>query len=786
MFYPTIPLDEGDRLVGLENWDLERNNEERRSLFDFGVWRAEMASVEDMTAFRTVPRNLISADGPVELVEVAEITPSGFRLARVPPLLGRPLVEGDERDGAPPVVVIGYDVWRTRFASDAGVVGRELRLGNTVHTVVGVMPRGFAFPMSHDLWTPLVADPTSFGPGEGPAVFISGRLAPGLDLEDAQAEMTVIGRRMAAAHPETHGRFRAQIMPYVYPLVDVNQQGGESFFWQFAAMQSLMSLLLLVVCVNVAVLIYARVATRRSEIAVRTALGASRRRVVAQLFAESLVLAAGGAALGLVLAKVGMGVGEQIMLTEMGSRLPFWMDLGISGPALAYAALLTVLTAVITGVVPGLQATSRRALADTGRSGGGSGMRLGRTWTSLVVVQVALAITALPIALVMGWWEVRGSTTVPTFDTDRFLIAAVFADTDPPLGEDVETWRAALPARYTELRRDLTRILEAEPGVSAFTLGSDPPIGGARVRILMDGPEPDALAGDGREVRTSRVGPGFMGMFEVPVVAGRTLRDGDWDEGAPDVVVVDRAFVRQVLDGGDALGRRIRFVSDDAEDAALPPVERWYEIVGVVADLEANPIDADLVEPRVYGPRPDVSAEPPRVLVRVAGSDAAAFAPRFREIVASLDPTLRVGGGRALSDLYRQERLALGLMALALGLVLLSVLLLSAAGIYALMSFTVTQRRREIGLRTALGARPARLLGGVFGRALRQIGLGVIVGVSATVGLDFLAGGELLRGHGPVLLPAMVLIMTTVGVLAAAGPARRGLRVAPAEALKAE
>lgn len=339
-FYPSIPLDEADRLVGLENWDLERNNEERRSLYDFVLWRDEMKSVEDMAAFHTVARNLITEDGSVTPIQVAEITPSAFRLARVPPMLGRTLVERDADSDAAPVMVIGFDVWRARYASDPDIVGKVLRLGHTVHTVVGVMPDGFGFPMNHRFWTPLRPDPSDYERGEGPRIFISGRLSPGFEMAEAQAELTVIGNRMAATFPDTHARFRAQLMPYHYPLLDVNQNGADSFLLQFSLMTSLISLLLVVVCANVGVLIYARTATRQGEIAVRSALGASRGRIVAQLFAESLVLSAGAAAVGLLLAKVGLRQADRIMALEGMS--PFWQNYGLSGPALVYMIALRI------------------------------------------------------------------------------------------------------------------------------------------------------------------------------------------------------------------------------------------------------------------------------------------------------------------------------------------------------------------------------------------------------------------------------------------------------------
>src|SRR5688500_17751241 len=204
--YPDIPLYEGDRIVALENWDAVASNEERQSLHDLHEWRREMKSVQDVGAFRTVGRNLFTGEGAGEPVPVAEMTASGFVVARVAPLLGRPLVEEDERKGAPPVLVIGYDVWKTRFEGDPRVVGRQVRLGTTPHTIVGVMPEDFAFPMNHRYWIPLRADPRDYERGEGPEIFIFGRLAPGATAEQAQAELTTLGGRAAAAFPRTHER----------------------------------------------------------------------------------------------------------------------------------------------------------------------------------------------------------------------------------------------------------------------------------------------------------------------------------------------------------------------------------------------------------------------------------------------------------------------------------------------------------------------------------------------------------------------------------------------------
>jgi hypothetical protein len=289
------------------------------------------------------------------------------------------------------------------------------------------------------------------------------------------------------------------------------------------------------------------------------------------------------------------------------------------------------------------------------------------------------------------------------------------------------------------------------------------------------------------------VDPGYFGVLGGRVLTGRDFRPADGGEGAV-AVVVNRAFVRQVLDGGSAVGRRVRFAAPQPNDDARPgrarplPADagRWYEIVGVVEDLQANSMDPEVVPAALYYPVAPARASGATLQVRLRTSTPAAFAPKLRALAAAVDPTLRLGTVRTLTDLNRQGLIAMRLIALVLGLVLLSVFLLSAAGVYALMSFTVTQRRREIGIRTALGAHPGQVLRSVFSRAAWQIALGLLVGVAAAAGLEAATGGELMGGRGGVLLPALAAAMAAVGLLAALGPARRGLRIQPTEALRAD
>ena len=773
--YPILPLDEGERIVALENRDMAVDNEERRSLHDFVVWRDELRSVEELGAFRTVEHNLRRGEGTPEPVPVAEMTAAGFRLARVAPLKGRYLVEDDARAGAPPVMVIGYDAWNSRFAGDSAIVGRRVRLGGESYTVIGVMPEDFAFPQNHQFWIPLRADPSAYARREGPAIFIFGRLAPGVTMERAQAELAAIGRRSSAAFPKTHEKLRPMVMPYTHSLTDI--QG--TTVWMAVRMQLMMSLLLVVVALNVAVLVYVRTATRQGEITVRSALGASRRRIVRQLFVEALVLSLGAAAVGLVLAQVGVTLGNRIMEQELG--VPFWADYSLRPATVLFTVLVAVVAACIVGIVPAMQATGRRLQVNLRQLGGSTGKGLGKTWTALIVAQVAVAVAALPAAVGAGWGEIANATTRPTYPPEEFLMTELRKEPAAArAGADLRGDSARFAVRLAEIMRRL----ESDPSVVGASWVASLP--GRSGRIEAEGVPAPEDSPSGHRVVSEGVGLDYLDLHGARVLAGRGFEPGDITTD-PAAVIVNEAFVSQVLGGAQALGRRVRhIVRQEGERAGETKPGPWYEIVGVVEDLQVNDLDPALVRPAVIYPvAPGQTAEG-TLEVRVRGSKAAGFAPRLREIAAAVDPDLRLGTIYSLDEFERQDRLAVRLVALVVGLVLVSVFLLSAAGVYALTSFTVTRRRREIGIRSALGAHPGQVLRSVFARVAGQIATGLAAGLVVATSIDGLTGGELTGGKGRVLLPAFGVIMVVVALLAAAGPARRGLRVQPTEALRAE
>ena len=308
---PRLPIRDADRVVSIRNWDANEFEPEARSLHDFAIWREQVKTVDNLGAAIAFVRNLATEDGRVEPVRGAEITANAFRLMGTAPLLGRTLTEQDERPAEPPVVVISHTLWKTRFASDPAVVGRTVKLGTATATIVGVMPEGFGFPVSQRIWTPLRVDGSTLAPRTGPAVSVFGRLAPGASMEDAQAELDVIGARMAASNPETHKHLRPRVIAYAKPLLE----GGEALFVRslLYVVNGIFLMLLAVVCANVATLVFARTATRGWEITVRNALGASRGRIITQLFIEALVLAGLAAVVGLVVAKIALRWGLSLL-----------------------------------------------------------------------------------------------------------------------------------------------------------------------------------------------------------------------------------------------------------------------------------------------------------------------------------------------------------------------------------------------------------------------------------------------------------------------------------------
>ena len=526
VMWSPLPLDEGDRVVAIQVWDREAGRRRDTTWQDVERWRASLQSVGDVGAFQTIRRNIIAPDGSVELAAVAEISAAGFRVARVPPLVGRPIADADAAPGAAPVVVIGHDVWQRRFAGAQDVIGRELRLGKDVHTVVGVMPDGFQFPFNFRYWVPLRLGADGMLRNTGPEGVVFGRLAPGATLARAHAEVSALGilppalrsaqREGASAdarpNPEATG---ARVVPYTFAFTGDFEPGELGLLWSLSSL--LLVLLLLPPCANIAILNYARTVTRQQEFAARHALGGSRARIVWQLFIEALVLTAAAAGVALLVLRV-VSVVVAGRLQDIPGGPPFWMTFGVSYRTLLFVAGLAVAGAAVSGLVPALQATGRLARLGAGALAGRTSVRLGATWTTLVIAQVAFSVGVLPLAAELAWGTLRTGVVGPGFAAEEFATARVA----------LEGGQSVL---FGNRQRELARRLLADPGILGVAAALRPPGEEPWVFVDIEGRDAptEVLNGQlpGFLARFNQVDTAFFDLYQVPGLAGRRFNEGD-------------------------------------------------------------------------------------------------------------------------------------------------------------------------------------------------------------------------------------------------------------------
>jgi predicted permease len=775
----TLPVEDGEEIVIVRNYDRVKSDPVGRPFHDFVRWREELSSFEDLGMWRTDLYNVNSDDGRAAPVRGAEVTSSVFSLLRIPPLLGRPLNEADEAIGAPDVVVIGHDLWQSRMAGDPHIVGRTIRIGGAPHTVVGVMPEEFLFPIRDHLWLPLRYGALPPERGSGPAGWIMGRLARGVSIEEARNEIEFLGQRMARQFPDTHAQLQPQVLPYTHVLTEMDSPEARV---GIVITQSLALLLLALACGNVGILILARVATRTGEIAIRTALGASRGRIVSQLFIESLLLAVLGAGAGLFVLQA-MATGPDFLL----AGLPFWVHFEVTPRTAALAISLAVVSAVLAGAVPALKATGKRVQVSIQRApGGGSGIRFGKGYSALIVGEVAVAL----------WFLTLGSSLLPStvskpdrlgIQTDQYLFAALRIPGVDRTTNGGQSERPEIDRRVAVAHRELVRRLSAEPGLGPVAIASALPgmSSHASRYIEIEGlpRAPDAPA-PAHLVSVARVDGGYFDALDQPILSGRNFNAGDLGEDRS-AVIVNTGFVDRVLGGRNPLGRRLRYWAPGQEPGS------WsFEIVGLVGPLGMNALNPD-ADQGVYHVVAPGELHPVSFAVRV-GNDPARFTPRLRSIVTDIDANALIQSPVALNEVPNPDRRVMVMWTYLVALLAGIAIVLSAACLYALMSFTVAERTREIAIRAALGAQPANIVSAITKRAFIQLSVGVLIGagLSAAMLQAFdhrdANGGFLHTANWPFTVGLIALFVMAVGLLSCVKPTLRVLRIGPVEALKSE
>src|SRR5262245_23707223 len=543
LLYKRLPFDDGGRVVRLETQDTAASRVESRVLHDFAIWRRSLKTVVELGAARLGERNVVTGEGRVESLRVAEITASAFPLTRVPPLLGRPLQPADDEQGAAPVVVLGYDVWQRQFLQDPSIIGRVVMVGRTARTVVGVMPPRFGFPRNQQLWGPLPIQDAA--PREGPAVQVFGRLADGASWQDAAAELDVVSGRAAAEQPATHAKLRTRVRAFA------GRTPGDPLRFEDLAVHVIVLLLLAAVSANVATLIFARTAMREPEMVVRHALGASRGRVIAQIVIEGLVLALAAAVLALVVAQTIVRYAwarASLILGDDG--LPFWVDLKLEPATVAYALLLALVAAALIGLLPALKAT--RASIQRGLQGitsTGGTMKFGGLWSFIVGAQVAFTLLFVPAAGGIFTNSLHDQSRRAAFTavpTEHYLTFSLKIDNEALAGERGVPDDRQIGARRARAYEELAGRLREEPGVTHVAHGDSLPTMTPELVALemeQDGAPPVRLQGNFEGgFAMAAVGAGYHEAFGARIVAGRGLHAA-YAGAANGPVVVNEAFM---------------------------------------------------------------------------------------------------------------------------------------------------------------------------------------------------------------------------------------------------
>jgi putative ABC transport system permease protein len=751
-FLRGLPFADADRIFRVESVQAGQGAAPPFQARDVAVLRAAQTSFDVFAAWCGFRLNLSGGGPAAEPYNAGYATSGLFAMTGVRPILGRGLRPEDELPGAPPVVLLSGEIWRSRFSGDPGVLGRIVRVSGQPATIVGVMPAGFRFPLNQYFWLPL-----RLGEAErmGYPLQVVGRLRPGISPEQARGEMSLLARRLEGPGRE---RLDAAVVPFVQGYVDEELRSRQ------LVMLGAVFGVLLIACVNVANLLLARSAERAPEIAVRTALGAGRARVVGQLLAESLALGAVGGALGLGIARGAIDLYRRLMGDEIPS---FWVDVRLDLRVFLFALGLTLLASLIAGVIPALQAARiepGEILKDSSR--GSTSLRLGRFGRALAIAEIALACALLvPTGLTvkslmkLAWIEL-------SFHPEEVLTAQI------SLNASVYPDPAALRRYYGELGRRLAGLPEAR----AMAFASVLPLGRLHAPTMPIVLEDRSQNPDAR-VRWVSVSPGYFEIFGLRRLEGRTFLESDGPEAAP-VAVISRGFAERFFRGRNPIGRRIR-----AGGADRP----WRTVVGVVADLSLDGLAGDEPPATLYLPWDQVPVWGGALAARRA-SPAAALAAAIRREAAKVDPEVPVSNlvtvGEYVGEAARPYTRAGALFGLFGG----AALFLAAFGLYGVMAFGVARRTREIGVRIALGARGADVRWLVLRAGLVQLAAGIALGLGLAAALSRLLAASLfqVRPWDPGVFVLAPAVLIAAGLLACLLPAGRAARVDPMESLRAE
>ncbi len=760
--YKGLPFERSDRIMVVE-----RISPKGRGLptpaADYQFWREQQTSFAELAAQRNEQLE-ISGDGlEARSYRAAALSSGVLKLLGTRPVLGRSFTAADEQTDAPMVVLLGHHVWKNDYAADPRIVGRSIRVRGEIATIIGVMPEGFAYPINESIWTNLrLPAAGAHATGAAPAVHVIGRLGDATTLAAARAEFDVLVSRTEETHA---GDKSAEARARILPLLETLNLGDITTL--LYSLLGVVGGVLALACLNVSNLLSARALERSHELAIRSALGATRRRIVQQMLVESVLLSVGGALGGLWLA--GWVVPLLNRELAVGSR-PFWVVIDLDYRVLTATAGLTLGVGLLAGLFPALRSTRGAAGAMLKEAAGGtSNVRLGRLNRTLVTAQVGMSCAVLiATSVLVDAAHKLGEVRVP-YNPDQVLSAQLRVRTGD-LNDD---------ASRLAFHRALLARLPGLPGVESALLTASYPFSGAGTIPVeaMGAPTVDGKTPPPAFVNP--VSPGFFKALHFSLLAGRefTAADGPASER---VTVVSESFARRYWPGQPAVGQHVRVHS---ADPAKP--QPWLTVVGVVTDSLLDQSD------RRYGIHVPLAQRPPAdaVVLLAAASDPRPLARPLRDAVRAISPDVPVDRVFTLAERNADDLriiMTFSRLALTFGA---SGLLLAAIGIYGVTSFAVQRRTREFGLRMALGAQPADVLRHVLRQGLKQCAAGLAAGGL----LGWAASKPLLGVTGSVLAPPGVMVylalLASVGtavLLALWLPARRATKVDPLVALRAE
>lgn len=729
-------------------------------------WQSQSSSFEHMAAYGFQSFTVGGTERP-EAIQGATVASDFFRLLRVQPLLGRTFAPDEDRPGQGHVVVLGYNLWRDHFASDSNIVGRTILLNGETYNVVGVMPQTFQFPSWGKLWVPLAWTNETRAVRGNHNYGVIARLKKKVDIHQAQAELNAISTRLEQLYPEDDKGWGAIIVPLREQLVgDVRPA--------LLVLLGAVAFVLLIACANVANLVLAKTLARRKEIAIRTALGATRLVILWQILTETVLLSAAGGALGLFLARFGI----TLIVKVLGDRIPAFMQITLDIPVLVFTLLLSVVAGVLAGLIPSVRFTRadvNEALKQ-GQSRGSSDARGSGTRRLLVVSEVALSLVLLIGAglMIRSLWELR--KVQPGFDPQNVLKMTV------PL----PTNRYSSPAGEVSFFQETLTRIRALPGVDSAGVIDSLPLddGGSHQPFSIEG-RPVQQMSDQPEVDVRLISPGYIRAMHIPILRGRDLNDADI-AGRPGAVLISDALARRFWPNEDPLGKHLTLTF-------FPDIVR--EIVGIVGDVKLDSLDETRPVAAIYHPLAQVSVSPGEswrsfgmtFTVRT-NSDPVNSISAVTAAIHQVGPDLPVVEVMSMNDVIAQsvspQRFNMLLLACFAGLALI----LAAVGIYSVLSYTVRRRIREIGIRMALGASNQDVVQMVLTDGLKPILVGVILGLAAALALSRVVSSLIygVRATDPLTFAAVALLLLLVGVFATIVPAYRATRIEPVQILREE